>query len=78
MTLGLGIPDSFATMITINLAASLLFGFTSAITLIVSLMLYYHWIRFSVGVVSTFAVMIVYALGVAVLLLAALGLLSQL
>ncbi len=54
------------------------FGLAVGATLIVSLMLYYHWIRYGVNVLGTFAIMIGYAAGTAILLLAALGTFSQL
>lgn len=47
-------------------------------TLILALMLYYHWIRYGVGVLSTFSVMVVYAVGIAALILSALGVFAQL
>ncbi len=64
--------------IPLSLVASGLFWLAVLITIVVSIMLYYHWIRYGVGIVGTFLVMVVYAAGTAVLLLAALGLLTQL
>lgn len=55
-----------------------LLALATAGTLLLSLMLYYHWVRYGVGVLGTFAIMIGYALGTAVLLLAALGAFAQL
>ncbi len=51
--------------------------FVAVITAIVSAMLYYHWVRYGVGVVATVVVMIVYALGTVALLLMLLGLVAQ-
>lgn len=55
-----------------------LLGLIVGVTLIIALMLYYHWVRYGVGILGTFAVMISYAAGTAVLLLAALGVYAQL
>lgn len=55
-----------------------LLGLVVGVTLIIALMLYYHWVRYGVNVLGTFAVMVAYTAGTAVLLLAALGTFAQL
>lgn len=55
-----------------------LLGLVVGVTLIIALMLYYHWVRYGVNVLGTFTVIIGYTAGTAVLLLAALGMFSQL
>lgn len=62
--------------LSISLIATGFFGFALLSTGIVSLMLYYHWIRYGIGIAGTFIVMVVYAVGTAILLLSALGLLA--
>lgn len=47
-------------------------------TLLLSLALYYHWIRYGTGILGTFLVMVSYAIGTAVIILAALGVFAQL
>ena len=64
--------------LSLSLVATGLFGLTLLVVAVVSLMLYYHWVRYGIGVAGTFIVMVVYAVGIAVLLLAALGLLATL
>ncbi len=49
-----------------------------AIIGIITVMLFYHWVRYGIGVAGTFAIMAIYAVGTAVLLLALLGLVEQL
>lgn len=61
------------TTIALVLLALAVFG-----TLLLSLVLYYHWIRYGTGILGTFLIMVSYALGTAVLVLAALGVFAQL
>ena len=65
-------------MISTGGFAFVLLGLATGGTAILALALYYHWVRYGVGIFSTFSVMVSYAIGTAVLLLAALGVFAQL
>lgn len=65
-------------MITLTTIALGIFALATLVTAVVSAMLYYHWVRYGVGMVSTFFVMSIYAIGTALLLLSAYGLITQL
>lgn len=55
-----------------------IFLIAASITGVVSAMLYYHWVRYGVGAMRTLVVMIFYGLGTAAILMALLGLATQL
>jgi hypothetical protein len=65
-------------MITIGTVALFLLAIAVIGTLLLSLILYYHWVRFGVGIFGTLGVMVAYAVGVCAIILAALGLFAQL
>jgi len=65
-------------IISTGSVAFVLLALAASGTCILALMLYYHWVRYGVGILSTFSIMVAYALGVAVLLVSALGLFAQL
>ncbi len=58
--------------------AFVLLAFAAGGTLLLALALYYHWVRYGVGIIGTFIVMVSYAIGTAVLLISALGVFAQL
>lgn len=55
-----------------------MFGIALVFASVMSVVLFYHWVRYSVGIASTALVMVIYAAGAALLVLAALGVLVQL
>lgn len=65
-------------IISTGSVAAILLALALGGTCILALMLYYHWVRYGVGVLSTFSIMVAYALGVAVLVVSALGVFAQL
>jgi hypothetical protein len=67
---GISIPLSYV--------GSGLFWISLFASLLIAVILYYHWIRYGVGIFGTMTVMVVYALGFTILTLAALGFVTQL
>jgi hypothetical protein len=63
--------------VSLSFVANGLFLIALIATCITAAILYYHWIRYGVGIVGTVTIMIVYAVGMTILLLAALGFLTQ-
>jgi|CXWL01.1.fsa_nt_gi hypothetical protein len=58
--------------------AFIVFAFAAAVTALISAVLYYHWVRYGTDVLGTIAIMIIYAIGTALLLLMLLGVTAQL
>ncbi len=55
-----------------------LFWIIAAVIGVISAVLYYHWIRFGIGILGTITVMVVYAVGTVTLLLSLFGLIITL
>lgn len=54
-----------------------IFGLVLLVGAVMTLVLFYHWIRYNLGLFSTLLVMVVYSVGAGALVLAALGVLAQ-
>lgn len=62
-------------MLSISLGFILMgaFALVGCIAALMSLVLFYHWIRYNLGLVSTLFVMVIYTLGLASLIVALLS-----
>lgn len=64
--------------VTLTAAAFWSFAAILGLTALVSFVLYYHWVRYNPGIVSTVLVMAIYTVGAAGFLLSIFGLIAQL
>ena len=54
-----------------------IFFVAAGVTALISVMLYYHWVRYGMTIVGTLLVMVIYGLGTALILTSMLGLIAQ-
>ena len=62
---------------TITAIGYIVFLIAAGFTAVISAMLYYHWVRYGVEVIGTLAVMVIYGLGTAAILMALLSIVAQ-
>ena len=66
------------TGLTLDAVAFWSFAFVAGLTALMTCVLFYHWVRYNPGLVSTVLVMTVYSTGALALLLSLFGVVAQL